>query len=273
MRTVRVQIDDEVIEYEVADESAFGAGEVLLERDDDLLADTAFADQGFTVAPFLPPARHAALVDGVRRLLFSVVTRVARSVSDDDFTLAGYHRVVADAEHMALVEATGLHWPNEALPIPMALIEQRVSEILGVDVLAVNPNFDVHHFQVRVVRPGKPDNNPPHRDVWLDRLRNGVNVYVPLAGSNALSSLPLVPGSHRWREDEIERTVGGALVDGVRYTVPAVTGARRGVRMVRPRVRPNEMMVFTPYAIHGGGVNRNADLTRVSLEIRFWRKP
>ena len=64
----------------------------------------------------------------------------------------------------------------------------------------------------------------------------------------------------------------GALIDGVRYTVPAVTGVRRGWRMVRPQVRPNELMVFTPYAIHGGGVNRNCDRTRVSLEIRFWRR-
>jgi len=31
-------------------------------------------------------------------------------------------------------------------------------------------------------------------------------------------------------------------------------------------------MVFTPYAIHGGGVNFSPDTTRVSLEIRLWRK-
>ncbi|MGH7787141.1 MAG: phytanoyl-CoA dioxygenase family protein [Candidatus Binatia bacterium] len=272
MRTVRVHIGDDAIEYEIAAETAFGADEVLLERDDDLLAGTEFADNGFTVAPFLPAAAHAALVDGVQRLLVAAITQVAPRVSEADFTLAGYHRAVTDAEHAALVETTGVHWPNEALPIPMALVERRVSEILGVDVVATNPSFDLHHFQVRVVRPGKPDNNPPHRDVWLDRLRNAVNVYVPLAGSNASSSLPLVPGSHRWREAEIERTVSGATIDGVRYTVPAVTDVRGGWRMVRPPVGPNQVMVFTPYAIHGGGVNRNADLTRVSLEIRFWRR-
>jgi ectoine hydroxylase-related dioxygenase (phytanoyl-CoA dioxygenase family) len=179
---------------------------------------------------------------------------------------------VTDEEHARLVRETGLHWANEELPVPMACVEGRVSAILGIEVVANNPYFDQHRFQVRVVRPGKTDNNPPHRDVWLDRLRNAVNVYVPLAGSTERTSLPLVPGSHRWRESDIERTLAGALVAGVPYTVPAVTGARRPLRLVRPPVRANEVMVFTPYAIHGGAVNRTADTTRVSLEIRFWRR-
>jgi ectoine hydroxylase-related dioxygenase (phytanoyl-CoA dioxygenase family) len=51
-----------------------------------------------------------------------------------------------------------------------------------------------------------------------------------------------------------------------------VTGARRPLLLVRPAVGPNEVMVFTPYAIHGGGTNGSADTTRVSLEVRFWRR-
>ena len=271
MRTVRLPLDDEAIEYEVEGETAYGGDEVLLERDDDLIAHTAFAEAGFTVAPFLPETLYRTLVDGVRQLLCAAVKRVWPG-HEADFALEGYHRGVTDDEHLQLVRETGLHWAHEELPIPMARVERRISEIIGIDAIAANPFFDRQRFQVRVVRPGKGDNNPPHRDAWLDRLRNAVNVYVPLAGSNERSSLPIVPGSHRWRESEIERTLPGSRVGGVPYTVPAITGARRPLRLVRPPVGPNEVMVFTPYAIHGGGVNSTADTTRVSLEIRFWRR-
>ena len=264
MRTVRLPVDDETIEYDVEGETAYGGDEVLLERDDDLLAGAPFADAGFTVAPFLPAPLYATLVDGVRRLLSAALGA--------DVALERYHRAVSDDDHVRLIRATGLHWPNEDLPVPMAHVERRIAEILGIDVVAVNPHLDRQSFQIRVVRPGTSDNNPPHRDVWLDRLRNAVNIYVPLAGSTPRSSLPIVPGSHRWRESEIERTAAGAVVDGVRYTVPAITGARRPLRLVRPPVGDNEVMVFTPYAIHGGGRNFSADTTRVSLEIRFWRR-
>jgi hypothetical protein len=264
VRTVRLPVDEEAIEYDVEGETAYGEDEVLLDRDDDLIAGTAFADAGFTVAPFLSPALYATLVEGVRRLVAGALRA--------DCDLEHYHRAVSDEHHLRLIRETGLHWPNEALPIPIACVEQRISEIVGIDVVARNPHLDRQHFQIRVVRPGTSDNNPPHRDVWLDRLRNAVNIYVPLAGSTERSSLPIVPGSHRWRESEIERTCAGSVVSGVQYTVPAITGARRALRLLRPHVRPNEVMVFTPYAIHGGGRNFSADTTRVSLEVRFWRR-
>jgi ectoine hydroxylase-related dioxygenase (phytanoyl-CoA dioxygenase family) len=42
--------------------------------------------------------------------------------------------------------------------------------------------------------------------------------------------------------------------------------------MIRPNPKPGEMLLFSPYLIHGGGVNFNKDITRVSLEMRFFRK-
>ena len=41
--------------------------------------------------------------------------------------------------------------------------------------------------------------------------------------------------------------------------------------MVRPPVEENQVLVFSPYLVHGGAVNLNADVTRISLEVRFWR--
>ena len=41
--------------------------------------------------------------------------------------------------------------------------------------------------------------------------------------------------------------------------------------LVRPNPGRNEMIVFSPYLIHRGGVNLNPDTTRMSLEMRFWQ--
>jgi hypothetical protein len=51
-----------------------------------------------------------------------------------------------------------------------------------------------------------------------------------------------------------------------------VVSASRPLTLVRPNPRPNDVLVFSPYLIHGGAYNQERDRTRVSLEMRFWRR-
>lgn len=66
--------------------------------------------------------------------------------------------------------------------------------------------------------------------------------------------------------------MAGARVDDRVFTVPSVVSATRPLTMMRPSPGPNELLVFSPYLIHGGAFNQQKDLTRVSLEMRFWRR-
>ena len=50
-----------------------------------------------------------------------------------------------------------------------------------------------------------------------------------------------------------------------------MVGAAYPLTLVRPNPGPNEVLVFSPYLIHGGAFNQQTDTTRVSLEMRFWR--
>ncbi len=34
----------------------------------------------------------------------------------------------------------------------------------------------------------------------------------------------------------------------------------------------NEFMLFSPYLVHGGGYNFNENKTKMSLEMRFWKR-
>jgi len=257
-------------------EGQIGPGEqrVLLEGDDDLVGGTAWSHAGFTIAPFLDDERLAQLAGRIRDLLAGILRRAGIPV-DETFRLERYHEVVrTDEEHLAAVRGFREGFPVGDLPFDRRVIEERVSEICDVEVACLHPRVGKEIFNIRVSRPGRlTDSNPPHRDVYLDRLRNGVNIYGPIAGSDSRSSLPLIPGSHRWPESSIERTADGAVVDGMRYTVPCVTrGHGEILQLTRPDPGRREVMVFSPYLVHGGAYNLNRNRTRVSLEMRFWRR-
>ena len=255
----------------------FGAPTVLLSEDDDLTARAPWREHGYTIAPFLSPELSASLRRGIEARIWKEVERCGIRI-DRGASLERYHRSVGlrPGAHERIVKRLN-KLPYRRLPIPPSSVSERIAAICGVPLTIANPYYGMlaglaSVFGIRIVRPLSNDHNPLHRDVWLDRLRHAINIYVPLAGSDERSCLCVVPGSHRWREDEIERTQAGARVNGRRYTVPAVTGARRSLSVLRPSPGADEVLVFSPYLIHGGASNLNPDTTRVSLEMRFWRK-
>lgn len=271
-RQVRVPVDGGVLSYEVVGDTTVGPAGVMLDRDDDLLAATPWERPGFGVVPFLTAPEREALVDGLAGLVRAAVARHAPTVANP-LDLADYHRYVSDAQHRAVVGdlfRDGIE--PEQLEVPIARIEAAISDLVGIPVSTWCPGLGLARVFVRLARPGAPgDHNPPHRDVWLDHLRDAVNGYFPLAGSTARSSLGLVPGSHRWPESDIRRTSEGALLGGIRYEVPAVVGAAVPIHLHRPNPAPHEILLFSPYLIHGGGINLETETTRASLELRFWR--
>ena len=68
-----VRIGADKIRYAVEGASVVGADEVLLDRDDNLIAQTPWAAAGYTVAPLLGQSDYRRLVEGIRRLLAGIV--------------------------------------------------------------------------------------------------------------------------------------------------------------------------------------------------------
>ncbi len=249
----------------------YGPDEVLLAAHDDLTQQADWAEAGFTVASFLPDETYREFMTGVRSL-FRTFFQQAGIDLPERVPLNQYHQLTNfnDKTHLVIVDQAKLLNVQE-FPVALSWVEQRVSELCGVRVRAYNPHNGERVFHFRIIRPQRNDNNPLHRDVWLPEYHDAVNIYVPLAGSNEHSSLTLVPGSHHWSESVIERTVRGAKVHGVQFNVPGVTDSQNPLTIVRPNPAANEVLVFSPYLVHGGAVNLNEDLTRISLEMRFWR--
>ncbi len=272
MQLVEYWIDHRKVSFELDGATELGPATVLLEADDNVIQNSGWDDDGYCVAQFLPEPYRRQLCEGFTELIRGEMEAVGVQPGVS-FRLDRYHRAVTDQQHAAIISRTRVGFERHQFPIRLDVVTERISEICHAPLTVDSPKYSGRPFFLRIVRPQKPqDNNPPHRDVWLDHLRDGVNVYVPIAGSNKLSSLPVVAGSHKWSENEIERSVSGARIQGFKYTVPTVTRAHRGLVMMRPNPNPDEVLVFSPYLIHGGALNLNEDLTRVSLEMRLWRR-
>lgn len=265
IKKVNYNIDGKIKEFFIEGNTICGEPFVLLSKDDNLLQKTSFKDTGFTIVPF-------RISDDIIPQIQAYIYKKTNILVED---LEKYHQYLDEKEHLELISSlyNGLNF-NDFGFLKRELIEA-VSSTLKIPVTTkghgISKVVTGDSFQLRIVRPLSNDNNPFHRDVWLNRLRNCINIYLPLVGSNKNTSLPLVPGSHLWKESEIERTTNGAMVNGSTYTVPAVTESSHNMTAIRPDPKPGEMLLFSPYLIHGGASNLTSEITRVSIECRFWR--
>lgn len=269
---VNYKLGNKEIELELIGNTDKGEDEVLLLKDENLIEKTSWNDQGFSIEKFVSEEDFILIKKGFKKLVSQKIMDSGGEI-DTNFTLENYHLYVDDELHLKIAKSIQSGWNVSQFPIEIEQINKRISAIIGIDVSTEAKHVDLNNFFLRIVRPQNfQDNNPPHRDVWLDRLRDAVNIYVPICGSNSQSSLGLIPGSHLLKESDIERTVEGAILNGTSYTVPCVISVKgEQPRLLRPDPKENQVMLFSPYLVHGGGYNFNKNITRMSLEVRFWK--
>ncbi|MDQ4142017.1 MAG: phytanoyl-CoA dioxygenase family protein, partial [Bacteroidota bacterium] len=258
---MKYQINNKDFQIEVNGARSFGNDEVLFLKDDNLIAHTSWQKEGFTLFPLLDSADFDFLNVGLKTNLTQLISKY-ESKLPSNFKIEDYHQVVSDnqALHLAIInEAKQVDYQN--FPIPIETIIEQVEEEVKIPLTVLNPNTKEYHFSYRIVRPGKSDFNALHRDAWHPELKNCLNLFLPVAGSNELSSLCLIPGSHYWPEKTVERTLAGAIMNGSQYTVPGLTATSNELKLVRPNPVNNQALLFTPYLIHGGAANLNEDTT------------
>lgn len=245
--------------------------ESFLDSDSNLLEGTKYDRLGFGIEPLFGNEQFMVLKEKLTAL---VRAKLGAFVSSDlrDFTLEKYHTFVSDAEHLAFVASIKMCIDIAEFPIAHSLITDRVSSLLDKSLSFTCSGLDNRQFFcLRFVRPGRDqDCNPPHKDVYIDRLRNAVNLYVPICGSTANSSLSILPESHLWPESHCVVTENNSMVSGTTFSVPVICSTKEEYVMRRPNPKYGEVLLFSPYAIHGAGYNFDTEDTRVSLEMRLW---
>lgn len=251
-----------------------GKNEVLIDHGNNLLVNTNFSKFGYKVVSFKNSFSHSSLKNYISNYIKRIIEKELK-VKIKKFDLKKYHKYVDQKVHFTVLKklSKGIKFSNL---FPKSKIERFMSQTLNMHVTTLNSKYrkkiNPNVFLVRIIRPTKYDFNPPHRDVYFERYRSAVNIYIPIAGSNKKSSLPIFPKSHIMNESSIERTSLNSSFNNFRFSVPIIVKTFPALKLIRPNPKNNQLMIFSSYLIHGGAKNENKDITRVSVELRFWRK-
>jgi ectoine hydroxylase-related dioxygenase (phytanoyl-CoA dioxygenase family) len=256
-------VDNFCINYHsLFDESEWGKDYVMLDNDINLIKNTTFDEVGYSILD----------IENYNELLQNLIKKQIFVVTQKIVELEDYHNLISDEEHTSILNSMPYkkHLNKEVHDF-CEYLETTVSNILNEKVKIFN-----NDLWVRICRPTSLHNNdfnPCHRDVYLDFYRNIVNIYLPIAGSNEKSSLTIQAGSHKWNENETRVTKGGAHFKTInkKYSVDAIVASKQPLKMIRPNPNEKQLMLFSPYLIHGCANNENLNTTRISLEVRFIR--
>lgn len=247
---------------ELLEDSEWGKDYVMLNNDINLLKNTTFDNSGYTILD----------IENYNELLQNLIKKQIFLVTDKMIELEDYHNKVSNEEHTSILNSMPYKkYLNKNVNDFCVYLENTVSNILNEKVKIFN-----NDLWFRICRPTSlhdNDFNPCHRDVYLDFYRNIVNIYLPVVGSNENSSLTIQPGSHKWNENETRVTKGGAYFKTInkKYSVDAIVASKQPLKMIRPNPNEKQLMLFSPYLIHGCANNDNTNTTRISLEVRFIR--
>lgn len=238
----------------------WGDDSIVLKNDTNLIGKTDFDKLGYKIFD---------MDEDFNNHLKTFLENKIKDLVSKNIKLEDYHNNITKDEHKIILNSMPFKSGQDDMLKFSKYIENFVSNKIGENVKIFNGDI-----WYRICRPtliSDNDYNPCHRDTYLDFYRNVVNIYLPIVGSNEKSSLLIQPESHWWKENEVMRTEGGAFFkyDNKKYSVDAIVASKKPLQMVRPNPGIEQVMIFSPYLVHGCSDNDNNDVTRVSIEIRF----
>lgn len=235
--------------------STWGENKIIINEDINLLKNMPYNNDGYTIINILD------------NKLYSFLQNKILEITNKTVVLEGYHFSITEEEHTKILNS--MPYKKNELKEFGDYIEKTISEHIGIKVKVFNDDI-----WFRICRPSHKyptDFNPCHRDTYLNFYRNTVNIYLPICSSNENSSLTIEPGSHYWNENETIVTNGGAYFKSTnkKYSVDAIVASKQKLNMIRPNPNIGQVMLFSPYLIHGCANNNNLYTTRISIEVRF----
>ena len=270
MQECKLFIDGDPFQFKVEGNFFWGEGGALYEHDNSVISKVPWTEAGYSVVDAFSEAEFKNFQESVRLNIVKALQQNKVDFNPDTFKLEDYHKFVTTNElHLGVIDITR-NLTNEDFDFDIDALTEGFGKILGYKLTSWVEELQKSHIQIRISRPSTLDINPPHRDGYLSYWKDILNVWVPIAGCNERTSLPVAPGSHLLPETDIERTESkGAKINGNTYYVPCILNTKQGsIKMIRPNPKEGQALIFTPFLIHGAAVN-HSDVTRVSIELRF----
>lgn len=183
------------------------------------------------------------------------------------FTIQNYHEVINDYQHAEIIKKT-----REIDPEKFSQIKNKIYKVLNKKFnleFERNSKLKKEICILRINRPGKQDMNPPHRDGYIKAWSKCINIWYMISGCRKTSSLPLVSKSHLITENKILVTKPKSKMNGIKYHVPIIFKIlkKKNIPFIIPKIKPGQVLIFSPYLVHGFGYNFGAD-TRSAIELR-----
>lgn len=250
-----------------------GENKLLIEASgSNLILDTTFNDLGYYISK--KALSEAIFNEAKEQLTAHVKSSLAdKGISVEGFSLENYHRFVPDDETHYSISTWALE--SEAY----SGLVNRVAELLQsllhreVEIKPIDLNGQIKSvIGFRIIRPGSTDYSPMHRDAWLDIWKDVVNVWIPVGGCNPSNIIRIIPKSHYWNDQVLHCSKEGALINYKKYKVRAAISSSIPPHIQTPDMDYQDVLVFSPYLLHGNGSNLTSPLTRTSIEMRFWLK-
>jgi len=265
--------------FYLSDKMILRAGDLVLEESLDTFDmyqeivknHKAILKKGYTVIDLLSQVE----IDGLREELTQIISHDLGKYQPvpEDFSLDMYHKFLLSEETHYEIATWGIH--HNQLIKYYDVVKMAVEKVLNVelDIKEINHRGVLgKYIGYRIVRPHKDDHNPFHRDSWISYWRDTVNVWIPICGFSAQNGLQLIEESHSWPNNEIFKTSSGYVLNDKVYHVPAAIAVKRPFDLIKPILQKGQGILFTPYLLHGNGINTSTNETRVSVEFRFCLK-
>lgn len=240
---------------ELLESNTWGENKIVINEDINLLNSLHYNKEGYTILDI-----SAVNLD-------SFLQNKIYEITNKNINLEQYHLSITEEEHTKILNS--MPYKKDDLSDMCEYIEKIICDHIGIKVKIFN-----NDIWFRICRPSHlfpSDFNPCHRDTYLKFYRNTLNIYLPICGSNEKSSLTISPSTHYWNENETIVTNGGAnfKTTNKKYSVDAIIASKRPLNMIRPNPKIGQLMLFSPYLIHGCANNDNLNITRISIEVRF----
>jgi ectoine hydroxylase-related dioxygenase (phytanoyl-CoA dioxygenase family) len=270
-KTCELFLDGESYQFEVEGHFFWGENELLFKAEDNVISKMPWKGEGYAVVDAFSEAEFERLEASITKNITDAISESLPDFEPKDFKLEHYHKIVTSKElHNKVIDRTR-NLENKDFDFDIDALAKRFGKILGYELTSWVEELQKSHIQIRLSRPNSLDINPPHRDGYLSYWENIINVWIPIVGCDKNSSLPVYPKSHLIPEHHILRTASkGAKINGNTYYVPCVLETKEGkIKMIRPNPSQGKALIFSPFLIHGAAVNKNEDITRIALELRF----
>lgn len=262
-------IDEKIHQIELLGKFQFGDKKIISDKQTDPTYDQDWYNEGYKVIDFFDNKSFLKIKNQVKKYIQKIMNK--------NFCLTKYHNFINEKQHEEITKKTRDILSKDFNFLKYGIIGQLEKKI-GFNVTNINQRTGEElHAIIRINRPLSNDYNPPHKDIYQELDETGhvpkcINVWIPICGVNKNSSLPLAPKSHLIPENEILRNFDGGLLNGKQYRVRGILSWNGDNKLIRPKIKNKQILIFSSHLIHGCAVNDQKDTTRISLELRLFPK-